>query len=248
MTKNDFDTFQLIARDDYSVGLGIMLEDVPWMKDEPMVAQSGLLIAHDIMEHPNGLKSIGSIDDELEALGGVHYIRGEPGQMSHKQFVQSNDSLKYDVAYLAEFFLRDIEFRHPWKNCADSDYFDFFEMIADDARYLIKDHIELEIEEGEDLSILTNRMEQFLRAVPHYMVMGYRKTRERFPCQDLACHMFWLIADTVDPYTKACEFEGQKYTLNINWKDEKVSCFYNEDDLFSEYDDLFNKDDDLLEE
>lgn len=45
------------------------------------VATSGKLVAHDLLEHPN-IAIIGSIGDELEALGGVLYMRGQFGDIS----------------------------------------------------------------------------------------------------------------------------------------------------------------------
>lgn len=37
------------------------------------------LLAHDIVEHVNGVHNIGSIEDELQALGGVWFTRGHWG-------------------------------------------------------------------------------------------------------------------------------------------------------------------------
>jgi len=46
-----------------------------------VAATEGELIAHDILEHQNGLSAIGSVDDELEALGGLYFVRGWSGQL-----------------------------------------------------------------------------------------------------------------------------------------------------------------------
>ena len=39
----------------------------------------GQVVAHDIVEHCNGIENIGSVEDELEALGAILYVRGVNG-------------------------------------------------------------------------------------------------------------------------------------------------------------------------
>jgi hypothetical protein len=45
------------------------------------VGSSGLVVAHDIVEHVNGLEAIGTIGDELMALGGIWRCRGQWGDI-----------------------------------------------------------------------------------------------------------------------------------------------------------------------
>lgn len=53
---------------------------------------SGMLIAHDILEHVNGPEAIGSIEDELEALGAVAFTRAN--------FIPV--TIAHDMEYLSE--------------------------------------------------------------------------------------------------------------------------------------------------
>jgi hypothetical protein len=39
----------------------------------------GFLLAHDIVEHVNGIQAVGSVGDELMALGALWYVRGDWG-------------------------------------------------------------------------------------------------------------------------------------------------------------------------
>ncbi len=46
----------------------------------------GSLIAHDIVEHQNGMAAIGGIDDELEAIGALWQVRGRHGTLLHEGY------------------------------------------------------------------------------------------------------------------------------------------------------------------
>lgn len=53
-------------------GLGLIAEDMRnWLNP----AKSGDLVAHDALEHCNGYKAIGSVHDELQALGAITFVR-----------------------------------------------------------------------------------------------------------------------------------------------------------------------------
>ena len=54
--------------------IGLRVQGAP---EGANAALDGLTIAHDIVEHVNGIKEIGSIDDELEALGAIWFARGQ---------------------------------------------------------------------------------------------------------------------------------------------------------------------------
>lgn len=63
----------------------------------PMNTNEAFTIAHDLLEHQNGLDRIGSIADELEALGGMIYIRRNMG-------VAVYDLITHDIKSLWELW------------------------------------------------------------------------------------------------------------------------------------------------
>ena len=64
---------------------GIVVEGMKRIQ-YPSAAQEGFLIAHDLLEHVNGIEAIGSVDDELEAMGGCWFVRGKSGQMRRDNY------------------------------------------------------------------------------------------------------------------------------------------------------------------
>lgn len=56
---------------------GLVLDGVRPPDDQPVVdGGRGIQIAHDLIEHCHGLTQIGDLQDELEALGAIWYVRG----------------------------------------------------------------------------------------------------------------------------------------------------------------------------
>lgn len=69
-TSNDYDTepgFALYGADTRAEGFA--------------ADRTGIMVAHDLLEHVNGAREIGSVWDELEALGALCFVRGQFGDM-----------------------------------------------------------------------------------------------------------------------------------------------------------------------
>ncbi len=49
-----------------------------------MACRNGELTAHDLLEHQNGLAAMGTVWDELEAIGGIWQVRGRHGDMAQE--------------------------------------------------------------------------------------------------------------------------------------------------------------------
>jgi hypothetical protein len=69
-----------VAEDHELGGYGLLIDGMHG--DDINPAQSGLLVAHDLLEHVNGTAHIGTIDDELEALGGIWFVRGQHADLT----------------------------------------------------------------------------------------------------------------------------------------------------------------------
>ena len=178
-----------------------------------MASTDSTLITHDILEHQNGITSIGSIDDELEALGGVWYVRGQHGTIRRNSFHSPEEDLQGDVMNLGMYFVdRNIEFRTPVPNTRPHLHDESFKAIIKGGIRSLKRELDYM---GEDLD--RKRMKQYKKACLHYMRAGFNKANRRYRGDaNIAYSMFWRIADTVKPYTEHLIFEGQEFLLRYS--------------------------------
>ena len=206
----------LIARTDQHSGeLGLMIKGVPVI-DYFMVANEGFLIAHDILEHQNGLGAIGSIGDELEALGGVWFIRGQHCDMRRDRPAYHSPELDIasDVSNMAGMFWNGVPLRVSYKNTKPHDQDENFQEIINMARS------DFYSEYDQTAGVIP----EYWEACLHYMRTGYRKAAKRFNNRSmLANSMFWNIADACDSACQHVEYEGQ--TFRLSYTADDASCF-----------------------
>lgn len=216
----------LVVREDESLGeIGLMVEHVN-MINTPMVTKSGLVIAHDILEHVNGFKSIGSVDDEIEALATTWYIRGQYSDLSREVYgnmYSPEESIGSDIGNLAEIYNRGVNFRTRVPVTRPSDMDDAFKEIIGYGMRSFRKEIEY-----DDAEINHSRMTYYEAAAMHYMRAGYRKARKRYNSALKANTMFWNIARAVDPVAKHAEFEGQKFRLSYDSRSARCEEIYDE--------------------
>ena len=208
----------MTAKEDYSLGeIGLMLDDVRQL-DYPSVAQEGRLIAHDILEHQNGLHNIGSIGDELEALGGVWFVRGQWGDITRDQNVNSAEQhLASDVMNMAQLFANNVGFNFPVPRTYQHYQDDAFECIIQLGRKSYRS--EWDCRADEDAPPIP----EYFDACLHYMRNGYNKAARRFGAGTWANSLFWNIAEAVDPHAKHIEYEGQRFRLGYD--SNQVLCY-----------------------
>ena len=223
----------LEVREDNATGeLGLMIQGTPMLANDPMVAVEGLLVAHDLIEHVNGHESIGSIDDELEALGGVWNTRGQWGVLrrdNRGSMYTPEQSIGSDVMNLGMIYMRGIDFRSPIPKTRETgDTEGWLDDVLENGK---KDLIsELQY---DDEPIDFNRLNEYMRAAKHYIRQGYRKHVNKYGSDFEANNLFWNIADAVEPYIKHVEYQGQEFKLTIN--DRGVYCEENYDEYDEEY-------------
>lgn len=197
----------LISKTDDEMGvLGLMIEGVPMLSGYPMVATEGLLLAHDIIEHQNGLSAIGSIGDELEALGGVWFTRGRHFDMRRDNTgsMHSPEShISSDVLNMAGMFANGVPLRVQVKQTKSHDHDDSFQEIIEMAEGGYRDEYD-----GTPPT-------EYFDACLHLMRTGYRKAVKRFQGRD-ANSMFWNIAEACDAACKNVDYEGQRFTLHYD--------------------------------
>lgn len=190
------------------------------------VASEGLLIAHDILEHAR-IEDIGTIGDELKALGGIWFVRGEYGDLrrdSRGSIYSPHENVASDVTNMARYILcggSKLHCKVPEhiKPACCPVYSDF-EAIIDIARKDIPKELE-----GEDYNRAA--MQQYLNNALKLMVMGYNHAKKRFrPVggQIAANNLFWRISEEVEKALKWAEFEGQQFSLSVSAAACKVYC------------------------
>ena len=218
----------LTVKEDFASGeTGLILDDIRQI-DTFMVTTDGLLVAHDILEHQNGLRSIGSVDDELEALGALWFVRGWTGQLRRDgvgDIYSVEESIGTDILNLAQVYNNGVNFRTPVPNTRASEAEDALQAICESGF----DWMQKEFEHYEDDYVNGDRMSHYKRSVIHYLRRGYSKAKKRFGSMSKAHYMFWNIAEAVNPVAKHLEFEGQQFKLSYDANRAYCSEFYPED-------------------
>ena len=204
--------FILTAKEDRELGsLGYMVEGTPVIQ-YPMVATEGLLISHDLLEHVNGVESIGSLDDELEAMAGVWFIRGQFGDISRNGrggMCSPEENISSDLVNMACIYNSGINFRKPVPKTKphymDEVWLEIIDIAKEDIKY------EIDTDEREQ-----ERLDYYFKSCLHLMRNGWTKINKRFRNYD-ASHingLFWGIAETLEPYMEP-SYEGQQIRLSF---------------------------------
>ena len=106
--KEGKETYRLVVREDEYIGeIGWCVEQLVEMFDQPSVALRPNLIAHDIIEHVNGIDQIGGIGEELQAMGGLWNTRGQWGVLDRDSYspYSAEQSVGYEICELGRRFL-----------------------------------------------------------------------------------------------------------------------------------------------
>jgi hypothetical protein len=190
----------------------------------PSAANEGLLIAHDLIEHVNGIAKIGSIDDELEALGGVWFTRGHISDIRRDgrgSMVSAEDNLASDVINLARIYNDGVNFRSAVPRTRSHLHDDAFNEIIRLARDMVSSEIDEEYRNAE-------RLDAFFSAALHYLRSGFNKAKCKHGTWQAANCKFWNIAEAVDPHAKRPEFEGMEYRLTYSRDDARCEPIYDD--------------------
>lgn len=208
-------TITLIAyRDDNTGEIGLGLKGMS-RGDETNAAINGALIAHDLIEHVNGPKHIGSIDDELEALGASVYVRAQWGELQRnsRSVYSPEQNIASDVVrmfreYVCGAYVAPMKFRPRGGRVTHQEALEqVMALAADDWRAEI---------DAEDLDEAVPLWEAYSAIAMQRMQTGYAKARRKWEPrgQFAANNQFWAIADAVDTMLKHEELiEGMEFKL-----------------------------------
>ena len=191
---------------------------------------TGLLIAHDIIEHQNGASKIGPIIDELEAIGAIWFGRGAQNVLRKEgyQHYSTHESLAFDLSRMARdcLYVDESLFVAPNEALEDEEE----ELLAILAH--AKDQAKEELTQ-DDLEGTEEHLAKYWSACLPAMRNGYRKAEKRFGSSFEMANQFWAISDTLDPIVKDPEIEGRQILLT--WGNGDAKC----EELEPEYDEYY---------
>ena len=182
--------------------------------DDYMADTTGVLMAHDLLEHVNGPEHIGSIGDELMALGAIWYGRGETGNLNNRdnagRYYTPEQNVASDISRMArDFSYKGFEFLQPEQTETDQDE-TFRYMIA----YALKD-ARHEFNDWDEYREALPELRRYARNCLAFIQAGYNKAAELHECPYEYATLFWSVADALQPYAEHAEYVGQQYTLTI---------------------------------
>ena len=199
--------------------------------DGLMADREGGLTAHDILEHQNGIAGMGPVWDELEACGGVWYVRGQWGDMLSLKGYGSAHNPAYRVAsdvtrMFSEYSGEDREGTGPGglaigsrPHLCDDDFREIIEIARRDIPREYNDMGRGDPDEDENgwSPELHALCEEYLTLALHRMRSGFRKAQKRFERKQASCFaaqsLYIAIRDAVAQAVKHIDYEGQEFVL-----------------------------------
>lgn len=229
----------IAASDEYDSKPGLIIKGTR-QYEGMMAARDGLLIAHDLIEHQNGVANIGRVWDELEALGAIWYCRGQWGNMmvDRPSMYSPEQNIASDVARMFGDFSFDPCYGPGGLKAGARahDHDDAFMAIVEHARTDIpKEHNDMgRGDEGEDENgwnaDLHALCKDYLILSLHRMRIGFRKAYRKYEGKNggrfKAGNMMQHIKDAVDEAVKYVEYEGQEFVLTYSANDATCREYY----------------------
>jgi len=165
--------------------------------------RSGLMLAHDLLEHQNGAAALGTVIDEMEAFGAIWAIRGQHSVLFDGEQCPSNRVVEYYVdnfRYLMKQYLKNVDelpnltvlVERPWLDGTIREAFKSLEH----SEWYDPDYVE------------AHRVEWFIHCARYYMHQGYAKAIARFGSAKEAASLFWSLSYELDTLIKTEEPYG----------------------------------------
>ena len=201
----------IAASDDYDATPGLIIKGTPSF-DGLMADRTGMMIAHDLLEHVNGLKHMGPVWDELEALGAIWQVRGRHGDLMQDRpsWHSPQSNVAADVVNMFDGW--DGEAGGSVRTHAH-DYDDDFRDIIQIARQDIPKNWP----EAKSADI-----EAYLTVVLHRLRTGFRKAEKRYGAHFDGHNLFYAVREAVKAVLAVVEYEGLEFVLT--YRDGVATC------------------------
>lgn len=236
MTRRAYSVLLTVRNDDDFGGLGLCL---PGMDREGVnPSQDGLTVAHDLLEHQNGAHEIGGIDDELEALGAIWYVRGQFNDL-RRDNVGSAFSVHENIAgditrMFRDFFYGTHVDTAPGRIAMSRALPDADDDLREIIRIAVAKGAEDIDERDHTDAEIRAKLREYIRVCLPRMRAGYRKARRQYRSAALANSVFWLVADAIDKAIGTAKRtyqqpqnhleEGQEYQLDYWFNTATGAC------------------------
>lgn len=203
------------------------------LADDFFAATQGLVLAHDLIEHQNGVRAIGGehgIDDELEALGAVWAIRGQfddlrrDGVGSRYSAAEnlSSDFVRMFGEHCAGAYVGPCPRTRPCD--LDADFIRVLDIAARDWPG-----------DSHQPHVDAKRWPHYRRVALARMRIGYRKALRRFGSMLRANALLWAVADAVDPCARHAEYDGRRFRLRYGFEGAHAIAYCNEVESDDDY-------------
>lgn len=204
--------------DEYDSHPGLILKGVQ-MTDGMMGERGdGTMIAHDLLEHLNGVQNIGTVWDELEALGAIWQLRGRHGDLGRETIHSPAFNVASDASRMFFDWVRDSDTRGTplRKTPTRTDYEDDFAEIVD----LTRSQVLEEARYQEDVKL--DRLDEYLTEVRDRMRIGFRKAWRKYGGGWRGPNYFQQVREAAARAAKMVDYEGQEFILRYCQYDNDV--------------------------
>lgn len=212
--------------DEYDTTPGFAIVGVP--RTDGFMADRGRgisFIAHDLIEHQNGVKNIGPIWDEMEAMGGIWHTRGRWGDLQRGGYsiYTVEEHIASDFVRMGRDYTWGDDSLYPLlRRTRPHDYDDAFQEIIDHTRKGLR--AELDDDEYRDFN-----MDLYCEQMLHRLRTGYRKAERRFGDRFESNSLFYKISEEVNRKVKWIDYEGQRFRLGYGGGQCTVEPIYEEE-------------------
>lgn len=201
----------MAVTDEFDSEPGFAVRGVDTTSPGYMADRDGTLTAHDILEHQNGVEKIGPVWDELEAMGGAWYVRGQHGDMLQRR-PNIHSPAKNIAADISRMFFEQTEDEwvpreHRYHHTKPSIIDDDIEEILQIARQEI-------VSEAPHHEASIAKLDDYLKEAKNRMRIGYSKAHIRFRDPLKPHDQFRAIRDQVGAMVRWIEYPGQEFILS----------------------------------
>jgi len=183
------------------------------------VMSDALGVTHDLVEHVNGLSQIGTVHDELEALGAIWVTRGVHADLRRDGIGRTQSPENYlssDVSRMYRYWLDEyFEFEDQPESDHDESFEEVLRLARTDILYYIEDG-------GDEAD--TESIDEYLAHCLNGMRLGAAKQEERFPDQFDANNFFWEVVEEITGIFQ-CDYYSQGIEYVIESDGERVSWY-----------------------
>jgi hypothetical protein len=233
--------FTLVVREEYISGNnGWVVEELAKMDDQPSVALDGYLIAHDIVEHVNGIEAIGGIGEELQAMGGLWNTRGQWGDIHRGRYTNRNspqEAVAYDFQSMAMRYINGEEMGYEIpEEVQESEYEEDFNDIWENTIVGLRKEIKYLSLSKKDIE---KKIKEFHKAAERFFHMGVIKHQALYGDQCEANTIFFNIVEALEGKIEKEPESYQRISLNINYDDSTAIAMWEEFDF--DFDDEYEE-------